>query len=294
MSRLTELGYSLRKDDYVFNDDPIDMFVGGLALRQSKMQDSGRGDSGRYWSERSRQLLLVMSSALIPESEYGLYVVTGLPVSVYLASQENRRKVKRLLEGRHEFTVNGKYHVAHIIVERVIMEGAGATIAYGLPKARQGIIDIGGLTTDTFASQGQEPLTHLCGGTDLGVEMAGDMLQEVVSQRYQRILSKDEIWGILHRYVNGSGKISGFYANRQEIPDLREIARTAVDIVGKQIAGYIATTWNDCKTGITASSFAKVLLIGGGALFFARHIQQALGDVDTPDEPEFANSLGYC
>ncbi len=173
--------YRFRNDDFVYHDDGLDIYVGGLALRQSKVQESGRGDSGRYWSERIRQLLLVSSSAMIPDKEYRLHVVTGLPVKVYLSSPENRRKVKKSLDGTYTFTINDKdRRIVHITVERVVMEGAGATIAYGLHKVKQGVIDVGGYTTDLFASNGQEPLTHMCDGNDIGVEMAGILIKLLV------------------------------------------------------------------------------------------------------------------
>lgn len=296
LATLNERGYTLRKDDYVYRDnDTVDTFVGELALRQSRMQESRRGDSGRYWNRQSLVLLLVASSAIIPDREYGLHIVTGLPTEVYISSPENKRKVKKALEGEHRFTINGGYErIAHVTVERVIIEGAGATIAYGLHKAKQGVIDIGGFTTDLFASQGQEPLTHLCDGRDLGVEMVGELTNEIVNSKYGRRLDKDETRYVLRKYASSRGKIDGLYANGTEITNLRDVVEQSVDIIGRQIAAFLATTWNDSKRGETASSFAKVLLIGGGSFFFLPHVRDVIPNAERVKEPEYANAAGYC
>jgi plasmid segregation protein ParM len=292
---LHSLEYRLRKDDFVYRNGGLDTYVGGLAIRQSTIHSSGRGDSGRYWSDRALQLLLVSTSALIPDEEYALSVVTGLPVKVYLSSPDNRRRVKKALEGTHTFTINGKNtNTVHVTVERVIMECAGATIAYGLNKAKQGVVDIGGFTTDLFASNGQEPLTHLCNGIDMGVEMVGTTLSDMFRAKYGRDLQMDEVRDSLRKSISRKGKVDGVYANNTEVLDMREMIHLAVDTVGKQIASWIATVWSDSKRGDTASSFAKVLLIGGGSHYFFNHIKETIPNIQTVSNPEFANALGYA
>src|SRR6266446_2368073 len=195
MERLTSLDYHLRKDDYIYKDDTSEEFVGSLALRQSGMASSGYGDTNRYWSARARHLILTTSASIIEEKEYGLLVVTGLPIRPYMASPDNRKKVKKQLEGTYSFTINGKdERIAHISVARVIMEGAGAAIKYGLPgRSRQGVIDIGGFTTDLFASDGQEPLQQYCDGIRLGVDHASKLLNDAFERQHGRELSREEL-----------------------------------------------------------------------------------------------------
>lgn len=68
---------------------------------------------------------------------------------------------------------------------------------------------------------------------------------------------------------------------------------SSVDIIGRQIAAFLATTWNDSKRGETASSFAKVLLIGGGAYIFLPHMREVIPNAEHIKDPGYANALGY-
>jgi len=43
-----------------------------------------------------------------------------------------------------------------------------------------------------------------------------------------------------------------------------------------------------------ASSFARVLLIGGGSYYYKAPIQRQIANVSLPDKPEMANAAGYC
>src|SRR5690348_4282027 len=67
-----------------FHGEAMAYAVGELALQQSVDVYNGRGDIQRYASKYSLRGLLTVAAALIPDTEFGLYVVTGLPAETYI------------------------------------------------------------------------------------------------------------------------------------------------------------------------------------------------------------------
>src|SRR5258708_37954690 len=133
LQRLESLGVVLDKKDYVFKpQNGPEEYIGKLALTQSDKSSTGRGDISRYWSTRSLQLLLTVAASLIDDEEFGLSVVTGLPIQTYINDAERGNRVTTDLNVVHTFYFNNKKRTIHASVERVIMEGAGAIIAYGM------------------------------------------------------------------------------------------------------------------------------------------------------------------
>jgi Response regulator containing a CheY-like receiver domain and an HD-GYP domain len=117
-----------------------------------------------------------------------------------------RRGAKDALEGDHRFVLNGgKERHARIHVVMVLMEGAGGLIAQGLDgdEVRQAILDMGGRTTDGVATEGQDPIRHLCGTLARGVEDSKEMLSRFVEndKRYKRALRAEETESILRTHI---------------------------------------------------------------------------------------------
>jgi len=208
----------LQTGEYILSSlggEATEYFVGALAISQGRLATSGRGDPHRYWSPRALQLLLTATGALIPDAEFGLHVVTGIPIETY--NEQNRRKVRTMLEGEHRFILNGRERFASVCVEKVIMEGAGAMIASGDERMlRQAVVDVGGRTTDLYTTDGQMPLIPLCKGAALGVELAGDMISRTFQEGFERPLTVPETRSILRAAV-GSGPYLLIYAKGQEV-----------------------------------------------------------------------------
>ncbi len=286
----------LQTGEYILSSldgEATEYFVGALAISQGRLATSGRGDPHRYWSPRTLQLLLTATGALISDGEFGLHVVTGIPIETY--SEQNRRKVREVLEGEHRFNLNGQERFASVRVEKVIMEGAGAMIAFGDSRIiRQAVMDIGGRTTDLYAADGQAPLIPLCRGVALGVELAADFLNQRVHAQYGRVLAPKETRAILRATV-GSGQLPPIYVNGQELSPnaLRQWTEEALLSVGRDIVTFISQTWTNSELGMVATDMAKVLLVGGGAYYFLRDIATIIPHVTVPTQPELANALGY-
>lgn len=296
-AELQRLGVTLEPDDYVFKGKTsgTELYVGNLALRQSSMSFSGRGDISRYWSEKSLILLLTTASSLVPDAEFALNVVTGLPVQTYLGDPDSRKKIKNALEGVHQFTVNGHPRTVHVKVDRVIMEGAGATIAYGSrDKTAQGVIDIGGRTTDLFVAEGQTPLRHMCAGRPLGVETVGDLLSSNFQQRYNRPLKSQEVRTLLRAYVHNLAYPT-IMARGVRVTDLAELTKDALHQIGNEILSFVSSTWSESETGSeVASSFSSALCIGGGAYYFYELLHSRIPGLQFVAQPEEANAYGYA
>lgn len=274
--------------------DHAEYFIGTLAMNQSRTAISARGDINRYWSSFALRLLLTAIGALIPDIEFEVAVVTGIPIETY--SDQNRRKVRSALEGEHRLTLNGRERLAVVSVETVIMEGAGAMIAYGDERPiRQAVIDIGGRTTDLYTADGQMPLIPLCKGTALGVEMAAEMLNRTFEEQTGRALTPQEMRQLVRSAV-GNGQYPLLYVNGQEVSpiDLHHWTEDALRSVGRDITTFLAQTWANGELGAVATDLAKVLLVGGGAYAFYRDIVRLIPHVTVPSQPELANALGYA
>ena len=269
-------------------------YVGELAMSQGKGASSARGDINRYWSFLALALLLTIAGLLIPDREFAVRVVTGLPIETF--SEPNRRKVRSCLEGDHHYLLDGEQRRAIVYVEKVIMEGAGAMIACGDSRpVRQAVIDVGGRTTDLYTTQGQTPLIPLCRGTALGVELAGDLLNATVQTQCDRLLTPLEVRSVLRASV-GSGQFPPIYAHGQEVNsiDLHRWTEEALRSVGRDIAVYAGQTWANDELGGVATDMARVVLVGGGAYYTHPEIVRLIPYVTIAQQPELANALGYA
>ncbi len=286
---------ALKKGEYVLEYNGGELFLGELALKQSRTATAARGDISRYWSPRSLHLLLSASGSLIPHPEYHLNIVTGLPVETFV-NADIRKKVKQALEGEHRFTLNGVHRLAVVRVMKIIMEGAGAIIAHGANgEIMQGCIDPGGRTTDLFVAEGQSPILHLCKGKELGVEIAADMLSSRFQAKYHRPLKPGETRELLHAHVN-KRTYPAIHANGVQVNEyeLRHWIEAALASVGNEITSFVGTVWNTSESGAVGSDIAVVLLVGGGAYYFAEPLKARVPHLVVPQRPELANAIGYA
>lgn len=296
MDTLNRLEVKLGPSHFVFRGkgQAGEHFVGDLALEQSSMAFNGRGDISRYWSEKSKIMLLTVAASLIPDTEFALNVVTGLPVQTYIGDPECRKLIKEALNGTHVFSVNGYERVVHIEVYKVIMEGAGAAIAYaGGDEEMLGVVDIGGRTTDLYVARGQKRLQHKCNGKALGVEIAGDRLSANFQRQYGRPLTSLEVRETLRAHANHD-PLPCIVARGHEV-QINSLVEEALRQVGDEIASFISSQWGESESGNeVASSLSKVLSIGGGARYFFNQLQALIPHATFVERPEEANAYGYA
>jgi hypothetical protein len=286
-----------------FHGEAMAYAVGELALQQSADIYHGRGDIQRYASRYSLRGLLTVAASLIPDSEFGLYVVTGLPAETYIKNMALRNSIKSTLDGTHVFTTdNGKtFRQVTIEVATVVMEGAGALIAYGDKSASKttesAVIDIGGRTTDLYVARGQVPVTEYCKGKPLGVESATQMLMDTFEHKYDRSLSLLEARELMYSYAS-NGEIGypdiAVYGKTVSSQELDRLAKEAITQVGSEIVSFVASAWRQSDRDAVAASFKPVLSIGGGVYYFHNVLKQRIPHLSRPEDPIHANSLGYC
>jgi hypothetical protein len=284
---------ALKAGEYVLHDGHTECFVGHLALSQGHLATSARGDSSRYWSEHALQLLLTVAGALIPDPVFELDLVTGIPIQTY--QQATRQNVKDLLEGEHRYRLNGEERRAVINVSAVIMEGAGALIAYGRNETiPQAALDVGSRTTDLYTAEGHVPLTPFCRGTPLGVDLAADAISEAVEETYGRALTQQERRALLRAHV-GNGAYPTIFVDGQPLEQslLEHWTEEALRRVGREIATFAAQVWQSSEQGRVATHLAQVLLIGGGAYYFYHDLVARIPHLIVPVHPELGNALGY-
>ena len=286
-----------------FHEEAMAYAIGELALQQSVDVYHGRGDIQRYASRYSLRGLLAAAASLIPDTEFGLSVVTGLPAETYIKNMTLRNNIKTALEGTHLFTVDyGKtYRRVTIEVTTVVMEGAGALITYGdksMSKTTESaVIDIGGRTTDLYVARGQVPVTDYCKGKPLGVESATQMLMDTFESKYERSLSLLEAREIMYAYAsNGSVDYPDIavYGRTVSTHILERLATEAVTQIGSEIVSFIASAWRQSDRDAVAASFKPVLHVGGGVYYFYNFLKKRIPHLSRPDDPIHANALGYC
>jgi len=286
-----------------FDNEEAAYAVGDLALQQAVDVYHGRGDIQRYASKYSLRSLLAIAATLIPDTEFGIYVVTGLPAETYIKNSVLRSAIKTALDGKYIFTLNGSQTLRKVTVDvaTVVMEGAGALIAYGdkstSKTTESAVIDVGGRTTDLYVARGQVPVTEYCKGKPLGVEMATQMMMDAFENKYDRPLSLLEAREIMHAYAS-QGEINypevSSYGTTISKKELELFVKEAVLQVGNEIASFVAAAWRQSDRDAVAASFKPVLNVGGGVYYFYSFLKQRIPHLSRPEDPIHANALGYC
>ena len=283
--------------------EAVSYALGELALQQAIDPWSGLGDIERYASSSSLRGLLTVAASLLADRECGLCAVTGLPAETYIKNTALRQRIKRALDGTHTFTTDGgrTWRTVHIEVANVVMEGAGALIAYSdRPHSRtteSAVIDIGGRTTDLYVARGQVPVIDYCAGKPLGVESATQLVRSAFEQTWDRPLSRLEARELMHAYASQGARAYpelSVYGRPIEPSHLERLAREAIEQVGLEITSFVAARWRQSDRGAVAASFQPVLAIGGGVHYFFTALKGRIPHLLQVSDPIHANAIGYC
>jgi len=278
-------------------------YVGNLAIEQApSAMDiaslTSRGDISRYWSDRSIAMLLATSGTLVRDREYGLFVVTNLPIATH--NKENVQRVKDALTGDHTFLLDGVERIAHVRVCKTVMEGAGANIAYGMGgNEKVAVLDIGGRTLDAYLCKGQVPLIEQCRSLDVGVETAADAIVQAFERQFSYPLSLTDARALLYCYTHGKNYQTVPTVANAEAEDqmIEKLIHAQLQETGKLIADFVKRLWrSSLSSEIVASDVSTALLVGGGAYYFEQDIRKLFGKkrLTVPENPEYANPTGYA
>lgn len=276
----------LQKDEFVLGFGGSSYYAGRLAMEESRDASAARNDVSRYWNGHALRLLLALAGAAGISGP--ARIMTGLPISAW--TTENKRAVQRGLIGTHVYTFNGKDRTLTIDAVGVMMEGAAALASQSVTTAPYAIIDIGGRTIDLFWSEGVRPITQRCAAEEIGVEKVADLLRQHILERHRRELQPKELRGILRAYITGAPMPQVFASGKEVV--YCDAVDAAVSAVGQQITSYVVQQWGDDR-GVAAGEAARVLLIGGGAYFFADALRSVIPHIELVRPPELANAMGY-
>ncbi len=286
---LKTLGVQLEKID------PTAYAFGDLALAQDVSVWSGRKDDHRYASKYSLRGLCALSGTMVPDAKYGLHVVTGLPAGLYMKQKTLREEIREALSGEHTFSLDGgaTWRTVTVDVATVVMEGAGAMIAYGGKAANdRAVIDIGGGTTDLYVeNKDGVPITEYCKNTTHAVEAATELMAASVEKHY-RPLTPGEARQVMHAHVAPTRRkaypVLPIFDKVIPESDLILYCEQAIEQVAEDLVSFVSATWG------SASRFNPILLIGGGYYYFYAALKKRIPHLTYPDDPVHANALGYA
>ena len=297
---LQKLGVEVEQNNFViqYANEPFAYAFGNLALSQGVLVWSGRGDEQRYASHYALKAALVSAASLIPDKEFGLYLISGLPADLYTQNPSLPVAIKEAFDGPHRFTLDGGKTWRTCVVEvcTVVMEGAGALIAFGgeIGKTTEcGVIDIGAETCDLYAQRGKVPMPEYCKNEHFGVAQATQLLCEAFQRQYgARTLSALEAREIMQAFAAGKKKypVISVYGQPIDVKLLDDFAGQAVRQVGIDIVSFVASSWRQAGG---AARFSPVLLIGGGYYYFYKLLKSRIPHLRAPEDPLHANALGY-
>ena len=273
-------------------DQLVEKYLGQKVFDDGLSPSTTRADQERYWrNDYSLEALMVGSASCVQEQSYGLHVVTGLPVHLY--TPEHARRVEEALIGAHVFRLNGWERSMVVQSVKVVAEGAGALIAYGRsdPETVEGVIDVGGETTDLYGARGQRPIRAMCAGLPRGVAAAADLFHQKFRESYGRALSLQMCTQLLRQHVAGVPFTEVRDVHRHIVPsaDLAILIETALALVGQEIATFVAQQWKEQQF-----EMQRALIVGGGAYYFKHAITDRLPFARVVPRPEMANALGYA
>lgn len=268
----------------------IEKIIGRKVFDDGRRPAHTRGDKERYWlNHYNLEMLMVGSAATVTDQIYGLHVVTGLPVHLYTI--ENMQAVIAALHGTHTFKLNNVDRSMAVLSVKVIAEGAGALLAYGSNSNRvEGVIDIGGETTDLFAARNQKPISDMCHSLEKGVAAAAELFNAKFREHYGRLLPMGTVQELMRQHVSKQAFLEVRDSKRRVVQpmDLAALIDYALDAVGQEIATFVQQSWSN-----HLYDMGRALLVGGGAHYFKRSILERLPFAKAVPVPEMANAEGY-
>ncbi|CDN44181.1 ParM/StbA family protein [Paenibacillus sp. P22] len=135
-------------------------FAGTLAMYESELAESTKGDSKAHPDARLRVLIALHQYA--PGSEH--QIVVGQPIRTH--TPEQKRQIKEMLQGRHEITINGERRVIVIRRCEVAAEGAAAGLlvpSLGIVRVidiGSGTVNLGTLQDRRFVDRASDTLVN--------------------------------------------------------------------------------------------------------------------------------------
>jgi len=259
------VGMKSRKRATLVQGDFGSFYVGSAAHEHGRPVENL--DFDRLTGAPEMRVLLYAALAQY-QDEHGpfdeaLSLMVGLPLQMMTGdgAKEYQRGVKGWLMSTHDFTVDGISHRIEVESVRQTAQPVGALFDYVLDDKGQilgdhgsvlreevGVISVGFNTVELLVVKEQGAVERFTRGNTLGVRR----LLELINQ--DGLYSLGELDGILR----GGG--------------LRSDVKSALPIWSREVNGEIEKVW-----GVSHKRFAKVLIVGGGALLLKEMLTLQFG-----------------
>lgn len=268
----------------------IDEYFGQKVFDDRLSVSSSLGDMDRYWRNNlSLKALMITSGVLIQDQTYAIHVTTGVPVKFY--SDQMKAKIEEALKGTYTFRLNNTDRTMIVKSVRIVSEAAGALIAYGKNDGRdEGIIDVGGYTTDLYGVRSQQPIASMRNAQTRGVSHAVALFNAKFKEEFGIELPPNTCRMLFREHIAKKPYTTARDISKKPVSprDLQRLIGESLSTIGNDIASFIESAWN------SNPDIESALLVGGGAYYFKDQITDRFPYAKVPSEPEYANVMGYA
>jgi hypothetical protein len=204
-----------------------------------------------------------------------LSLMVGLPLQMMTgeSAKDYQRGVRAWLMGTHEFSVDGISHSITVETVRQTSQPVGALFDYVLdqklnvvadPRDEVGVISVGFNTVELLVVKDGGAVERFTRGNTLGV------------RRLLELINRDGLYSLGE--LDGSLRAGG----------LRSEMKSALPVWSREVNGEIERVW-----GISHKRFAKVLIVGGGALLLKEMLTMQFGHKAwLPNDPVLSIARG--
>ncbi len=256
--------------------------IGSVAGQRSWASDA---------AQRSGYLPLALTAAALLGAEGEVELLAGLPLALWLQSDQ-RRELRNALRGVEATVTVDARRARQIRVAgaQVLPQGAGAFAAAmredpGLAERPVGLIDIGYRTTDYLAMRRTAgavvPDEAACGSIDLGAGRVFEAVRQALSDQTGVMLAAGAVEDALENY-------HGRLTIRGRDYDVAALVDAQAEALTTAIAEQVQRAWSD-----RLDLMGAVLLAGGGGEILAKHLRRLHPRVRLLDRALYANAEGY-
>lgn len=271
------VGLKSRKRPMLVSGDFGSFYVGPAAHEHGRPVENL--DFDRLTGAPEMRVLLYAALAQY-QDEHGpfdepLSLMVGLPLQMMTGenAKDYQRGVKAWLMGRHDFNVNNISFCLDVQEVRQTSQPVGALFDYVLDDARKfvadpreevGVISVGFNTVELLVVKDGGAVERFTRGNTLGV------------RRLLELINRDGLYSLGE--LDGSLRAGG----------LRSELKNALPIWSREVNGEIEKVW-----GISHKRFAKVLIVGGGALLLKEALTLQFGHKAwLPNDPVLSIARG--
>ena len=268
-----------KSNNTIIGWDDKSWLVGTSALEQSRMLK--RREDRDWITTPEYKTLFYSALAKLPVGSINL--VTGLPIAFY----NDAEKLLSLVDGKHNFTVNGaevEYNVENIDVIpqpfgslfSVVLSRKGKVRDSKLAEGVVGVVDCGGKTTNILTVSRMAEIAKDTASVNVG---GLDIMRAV----------KDELTNLYPGLEYRDHQIANVIIDRQitYFGDDVYIGSEIVDPLADTIIAQCGQLWG------TGAGLDSVLISGGGALLMSDRLLSHFPHGVVVDDPVFANAVGY-